>query len=121
MVRKLIIVAGLTALASLSSTASAQVRQDELAIRSAASNTQVFGTAGQSMVFTISGAPNDTIETPFYSGRLGSAPNVVQVIQNSGGNCSFRFSVPFTPSWNGSVIRVFRNGQFIDGDRVSAR
>jgi hypothetical protein len=112
----------LVALASLAClTAAANAQQNESAIRTAASNSDVIVSAGQPMVFTASGLPTDIIETPFYTGRLDRAPYVTQVILNSGGNCSFRFCAPFNPAWNGTVVRLTSNGRFIDGDRVVCR
>ncbi|MBX7132878.1 MAG: hypothetical protein K1X67_09405 [Fimbriimonadaceae bacterium] len=119
MLRKLLTASALVCLAGAASGAGAP--QDETRIRQDSQNTQVISVRNGPLCFTVTGAASDMIETPFYNGPLGSAPGILEVIRHSGGQCSFRFVVPSNPAWNGSVIRLFRNGRFIDGDRVVCR
>jgi hypothetical protein len=117
MIRKtLVLAATLTTL--LASAAIASPQQDESRIRCVDSNTVVVGSLGEPMFFTITGYPNDQINTPFYCGPIKNAPNVIAKVTHSGGQRSYRFCVEFRPAWVGRNVELIRNGVLIDRDRI---
>lgn len=120
MLRKTILLATLatSTLFTGAGTAQASAQFDESRIRCVDSNTVVVGRLGEPMFFTISGLPGDHITTPFYSGPIQNAPNVIAVVNHSGGQKSYRFCVNFRPAWVGQNISVSRNGVLIDRDRI---
>lgn len=111
-----LLVSAAVAVGMLASAASAQY--DETRIRQDGQNTQVIGTSGCNMFFTITGYSSDYIYTPFYCGPLGNAPFVYQTVNNSGGQTSYRFCITAQRSWDQSIIELWRGACFIDGDRV---
>lgn len=108
----------LAVLALGTSASAAHAQTNESRIRCADSSTQVVGRLGQLMFFTVTGYANDYVCTPFYTGRLGSAPNVYATVRHSGGQTSYRFCVNFRPAWTGQVVELWRGTQLIDRDRV---
>lgn len=107
------------AIAALALTAgAAHAQSNESRIRCVDSNTVVVGRAGQLMFFTVTGYANDTVCTPFYTGRLGNATNVIARQVHSGGQTSYRFCVPFRLPWTGQVVELWRGSQLIDRDRI---
>lgn len=119
MLHKTITLAALaTTLLAGAGTAQANVQNNESRIRCVDSNTLVVGRLGEPMFFTITGLRGDHITTPFYSGPIQNAPNVIGRVNHSGGQTSYRFCVGFRPAWIGQTITVSRNGSLIDSDRI---
>lgn len=102
--------------------AHAQVAYDESRIRQYDQQTQVTGSAGSYLIFTVTGLGTDVVSAPFMCGtinQLKSSRLAWEVVTHSGGQISIRFAVPNVQrAWDGATVAVQRSGCDVDRDRI---